>query len=465
MPKFSLRQIFVALVALAMGFTIYRLPQGSWIDIPLSTLGFYFVLSLTRHAAATRRSLIDSADPPREQIWGGRILIVVLAGTAMALVVAWILDLLAAAGMVLITRQGNDVAPYSYVELPTLPRDLALLAMLVAIALGSRQSSPAKAIPVRQKIYQAVAVAGALIGIVAYWADRMKIWFLVYIAINGVEAYLPQGSWPPEINVSTALRAQRFMLASAAGLPFVLANLMLVGGLVKWWNMPRRRWVFAISLAAGLAGECSIATWLAVRGVRQLSPPYQEAIQIPRAAILDAASMVLLAAGGFTWRLLAGRSLEDGVSLTPNRPLFFHESWLGGLAVGAVALALVVNTVTDNPVSSSSASTARNRFPPPNPFFSLNPFSTLAIDWQTLFYSCTNRPAQLIALAAVLGGLALAWFRWRRRREPIVDVLPSVDPVLFGVTMTSLLLMLVAAAPIIAAASFSYWLLRAALDI
>jgi len=54
----------------------------------------------------------------------------------------------------------------------------------------------------------------------------------------------------------------------------------------------------------------------------------------------------------------------------------------------------------------------------------------------------------------------LAWIRWRTIDEPIGDSLPSVNPSQLAITFFALVVSIVASAPILAAASFSYWFIR-----
>jgi len=63
-------------------------------------------------------------------------------------------------------------------------------------------------------------------------------------------------------------------------------------------------------------------------------------------------------------------------------------------------------------------------------------------------------------VAAAIGGFALAWLRWRAKGDPIGDSLPSVNPLQLAVTFCALAVSIIAAAPILAAASFSYWFIR-----
>ena len=449
MLRLSLRQILMAVVAVAIGLSIWRLPKGSWVDIPLATLGFYFVLSLARRALATRRRLRERADLSRQQRWGGRLLVVALSGTALAVVIGLIFSYGAAAGLVL-TPPAHEFL--DYVQLPQLPRDLTMLAMLVAIGLGTWQGPPAKATPLRQKIFGAVAAVGLLLAIILYWAEHMLIIFLVYLAISGVEMYQSPRFLPPELNVSTVVRFHRFALGGLAGVSFVLANLLLIGGLVKWWSKPRWRWLLTSMLAAGLAAECWLTWWIAVPGLGQLAPAFQQSIPVPpRAGIVVVASMVVLAAGAFAWRLLAkGAPVESGAQVL-ERPLFFHENWLGSLLVGIVSMAWVlapfVEALIDQFVSPILSTTMPTAVP-------------LAFDLQTLVWVMMSSPAQFIWLAAAIGGLSLGCFDWRRRAQSLGDSLPCVNPAQFGVTLVSVLIVAVASAPIGAAVSFSFLFVR-----
>ncbi len=438
MPRFSLRQIFFAVTAFSGGFAIWRLPKASWGDIPLVALSLYFVVSLSRHAAATRRVLIEQDELPREQRWGCKLLIAGLIGTAAALILALVFTYLAAAELLLTTPKDNWL---DYVRFPALPRDLAILAMLVATGLGSWQHSPAKETPGRKKVYEIVAAGCTLVVVIAYWMDRMVTWFLVYLALSGVEAAQPPRWLPPEINVDTAVRIHRFTLVSFAGLPLAVANLLLVGGLVKWWRKPRLRSMLAICLAAGLAAECWLARWIGVEGMRQLSPPFQEAMHVPPlAAIIIVAAMILLAVGAFSWRSL-GKSQPAGHSVHgAQRTVFFHENWTGSLLLGMVAILTIAISFIDWVIKWHAS-----------PFWS---------SFQTIAYGLTERPAQLLWLAAAIGGFGLAWLRWKRRKVPVADVLPCVDPALFAATMLGLSILVVAATPIVAAVSFSLWFLR-----
>ncbi len=259
-PKFSLRQIFGALVAVGIGLSICRLPHGNWVDIPLAALGFYFVLSLVGHAAATRQLLVAQPALPRMQRWGGRLLTAELLGAAMALTFSY----LAAAELALISPTENFL---DYVGFQTLPRDLAALAMLVAIGLRPWQDVTGNPASSMQKIYRALAAGGTLIVAIAYWADRMLIWFLLYLAVAGVEVAQPPAWLPPDINQNAMVRIHHFELASLGGLLLEVGNALLIGGLVKCWYRPITRRVLTISLSSGLVAECWCARWIGVYGV------------------------------------------------------------------------------------------------------------------------------------------------------------------------------------------------------
>ena len=439
MPRFTLRQIFIAIVALAAGLAITRLANGRWLDVPLAVLSFYFVLSLCRQAAATRRTLIEQADLSREERWGGRVLVAVLLSTAVVLVGAWVGTFLAAAGLFPIAQEDDFL---HYKLFPLLPQDLVGLAMLVAIGLGSWQRWQPKATPPRQQVFSALAAGVTLILILVYWADRVLIWFLIYVSISGVEAAQSPKSLPPEMAVSGVLRMQRFALGGIVGLSIVVVNAGLIAALVIWWNRPRPRWTLLILLAVGLAAECGCAGWIAGPGLRQLSPPMQEAVRFPplRHALL-ATTMALLAVAVFSWRMLAKAVPVDRSSQSLARPFYLHERWLGCLLLGVVAASeaamLVVAFVSESLGWGGS------------------------FDWELIGFGLTYRPANFIWLAAAAAGFSLAWIHWRRRNQPFEDLLPCVNPAQFAVLTFSMLIAVVASAPILAAVSFSYWFVHA----
>jgi hypothetical protein len=441
MAKFSLRQIFVAVVALAIGFSIWRLPKGSWVDIPLAALSFCFIVSLGRHAIATRQLLAAHPALPREQRWGGRVLMTLLFAAALGLILAIVCDFLIAAEISL--KQPDFV--FDYMHFPSLARSLAVLTMLVAVGLGVWQGRTRESIPLRKKVYAALAVGGTLLAVLLYWADRLFIWYLVYLAVSGVESAQPPGWLPRDVDMNTTVRTHRFATASFAGVPLLVASLLLMTGLVGWWQKPRLRWLMAICLGTSLAAECSLACWFAIEGLWQLSPPFQQAIQIPPVAAVLIAAMVLFSVGAFSWRMFAQAAPFAPPSEVAVRKPFFHEHWLASLLLGLVAVGEVANSIIVQAIAVANS-----------------PIAGLSLDWQTLVQCVTQYPTQLIPLAATIGGFALAWTRWRRRNVPLDAGLPCIDPAIFATTMASLLIFAVASAPLVAAAGFSYWFVRLA---
>jgi hypothetical protein len=254
-----------------------------------------------------------------------------------------------------------------------------------------------------------------------------------------VEAAQHPGSLPACLDASQAVRIQRFVAGSFAGLAFVGPNLLLIWGLVKCWSNARRRRVLLVCVVAGLTFQLLIVGWIGTRGLRQLSPEFQQAIEVPTtAAIVLAAAMVVVATATFAWRLLAKAAHVEGTEPSDAPNLFFYERWQASLLLGAMAMMPVAATLVDTIQSNLS----RTIFPFPL--------------WEELLYSLSF-PAELLCLAVAIGGFALAVVYWRRRREIVADVLPRIDPAEFAVTAVSLCIFVATAAPILAVAGFSYW--------
>jgi hypothetical protein len=440
---FSLRQILVAVVAVAIGLAIWRLPKGDWIDVPLATLSFYYVLSLFRHASAARQLLSKNPDLPRDQRWGGRLQFVILIGFACLLIATWIIRTLAANELLLRQPHGDVLG---YVQLAVLPRDLAVLTMLAAAGMSYRRTRPTRAVRIRQSIYAVLVAAAVMIGLTLYEADTTLITFIVYIAVQGIELAQPAKLLPPELNVSNAVRVRQFTLASLAGLAVLVMNLLVIPGLTKLWKWPLQRCALLVLLAIGLSAEIWLSSELACRAIWRLSPAMAEAISVPPLVIALVVGLVLIFALAVLWPNLAQPGQSEPPAMSGNCGRWFHESWVGSLALGACTTTAVVGQwIRDLNllVTSSYWRTA------PRP-----------LDLGTIVSVMTQHPSTGIGVAAAIGGFALAWIRWRAKDDPIKESLPSINPSQLAITFLALVVSIIASAPILAAASFSYWFIR-----
>ncbi len=433
MGKHSLRQLFFVMAMIAVGLAIWRLPDGRWTDIPLGALSVAFAVSLAVSATQMRRVLREQPGLTREQSWGLRILVFGFLGTALSLILALIFCELAASRSPLFPP--SDIV--SYFDAQTLPRDLSILSMLVAIGLQPTIGSP-QALTRPRKVVESLALVALTIAIILFWIDRTLLHFLVYIAISGVEV----AQQMPLLQLENpAVRLHRFSVLSVLGLALAVANLLLTAGIATFWDRRRAIRTIAGPLAAGLVLESCISAWVATAGISQLSPPMREAISLPPAPVVAAVSTaVLLSAGAFSWRWLARAIQPKLPPLGGNRRLPFHESALASLLVGATSLAYCCE---------SGFAELQGAFN--------SPLALRWLDWSSYVYAFADDPAKLIGFAATLGGFGQAWLLWRRRNNPIANTLPSIDPVRFMVVVASLTLLAVLSAPILAGAGFSYW--------
>ncbi len=184
LPTFSLRQYFAAVMALAIAFSIWVAPQGNWLDIPVTVLAFYFLRSLLGRAASVRSTLRTAVDLPQPQRRAAQLFLAGLLILTLVLVIAVCLRFLAANNQL---PKRPEVYILDYAASPELPCDLAVLTMVLALGFNF-QARALKSLSFRRDSISVLAVVGSLILIFVYWADRMLIPVLVYIAVSGVEA-------------------------------------------------------------------------------------------------------------------------------------------------------------------------------------------------------------------------------------------------------------------------------------
>ena len=436
MPQFSLGNIFVATAGLAAGFAIWRLPKGNWTDVPIYFLSFYFAASMARRAVDLRR-FIRAHPLPRDQRCGHRLVAVGMLAMAIVLVACWVARYLAADGMIL-----NPLGDYGldfYLAIERLPNDLAVLVMLAIvsgqIAFNQRQT----AAPRRKVLYAVVAVLGGAVALIAYWTDRMLIPFLIYLAVNGISRSQPAWLLPPERNIRDAVWADQFAVASLIGTCLVALNLFIFWSVARSWNRPRWKWLLMIVLIVLLVMQCACVAWLYGRGVWHLSPEMAESIHWPAPDRLLLAAAITLVAAAMIVRPAATIATST-LQIETMRPRYFYETWIAGLSLGLVGLAVLINLEIGQIKAMIS-----------------NPFSS-RLDWQSVAYGLMFTPAQAIYWGAVIGGFMFAWQRFRRPASATSDMLIRIQPGKFFILTLALTCSLILSAPIIASLAFSFWL-------
>ncbi len=444
--QFSLRRTLFVVFAFAVGFTIARMPTGQWIDAPVFALATYFAAALVEQAATLRLSMATRTGLPHDVRNCSRLL--------MGIVIALALTLLAA--VVLRTVEANRLpddpivvnSRYWVPKQPALPRDLAMFAMLVTLGLNSWRRPPAKP-RWRQRIYLGLAVPVVFVGIMRYAADFNLIVFLVYLGISGIEMYESPKFLSKGLNPNTAVRQATFANASLMALPLAAANFILLFAVIGCWKRRRLRFLLLACLAMGIAAEFLVVQWIAMRGVWQLSPAMSESVGVALVPGCLIGAMVVWAAIGFSWRLLARpatlpvpaeemrdeiRESEHASSMDPSLP--GSENRFVAVLVGLVALVEIIIELTG----------AAKR----------PAFSGAAFTFDNLCRAFLQDPMNFLWLAAAIAGFALAL----RRRAVAGDPLPTIDLPKFFTLAIALLALTLLAAPIIAAASFSLWLVR-----
>jgi hypothetical protein len=430
-----LQQLLIAMVGIAIGFSIYRLPHGHWTDIPLAVLCFYFLLGLVQHALFVRGTIVGANNLGSQQAWGGRLLVLELLSTTVGLILALILMGVAAAGTAFMPTN-EDILDYA--AIPMMPRDFMVLTLLIAVSLGSQPYAISPRVQVRRSIFTAFGLGLMLLLVILYWAEHLFVWFLVYLAIAGIEKAQPAWLLPPELHVADVVRFHRFATASMIGLLLIVTSVLCLYAAIRWRRWTALRTAALVCLGASLATCGWIAYWIGGPGLKQLSPTIHEARHVPPfAAEVTILATMLLFAGMLSWRIVVNWPTSDSSQAIYHRP-FFHQTWTAAAALTVMASSLCIVGVSSIVAEFISIGMAQ-------------------FDWQDYVNFLTLRPSQFYWYAAMLGGLIAMCQRWRIRGQSVNEPLPNAEPISYFLAGLTITVLLAVAAPIIAAVGFSFW--------
>ena len=425
-PKFTLRQILLAIVTIAAGCAIARLPQGRLVDVPFVALSCFLTVSLTLGAGQLLRMTSGPSTSIDDGRMGGRLFAGSLLATAAMLLLTLALQFAAAAQAMFQTPE--DVFSLFFLEQHLLPSDLAMLAITTALLLGQWRRYASRVVPRRQKLFDALAIACTPIVVIAYLWGNLIVWVLIYYALRGVDLAATSVNFPvPQIDSTRG--AAVFARGSCAGLPLIGMHLILLAGVVRRWCDPWWRKVLLVALALTVIGEGCLLWWLAGPGLEKLTPYYRQSILVPPWPFVTVGLAILfLGSLMLTWRTLSGTSILIDPTSSESPVCWFYEHWSSSLAVAGVALLGIV--------------TFAAKF-------------VLKYGVLNFAYAAVQYPTNFIWVAALLAGLGTFWERFRSRREPLQQALPRVSLAQFAVTFAGLATLLLASAPILAAFTFS----------
>jgi hypothetical protein len=304
--------------------------------------------------------------------------------------------------------------------------------MLVATNVDSRRGRDvANIITFKSGAYTVVGLLAAIAVMIVVSAHQQFIPVLVFIAITGIELATAPKFLPEGLSPNVTMRIDQFAAGALLGCILFFANLLNIFAVIRRFNAMRRRRIPLVLLAIGLVGQTCVAIWILGPGLWQLSPAYAAGFQVPSPlTITIVGAMIVVAAGGFAWRVLARRvecpDSSNSVSVS------FHFSWLASLFLGIFAIA----TLADH-IRKSGAFDPR-------------------LSWQERLELQLFVPMNALFLAVALGGVFQSWSRWRDRGSPwLKNTLPQVRILPWLVISFAAAVVLFAVGPIIAAAGFS----------
>jgi hypothetical protein len=431
--RFSLGDLFLIVLGLAVALGVSRVDRMTWIDSALAGFSVPFVIGLAAQAADLWRTSRARTDLNLPAQWACKLAAfwrIALAGILVGSQVH----------LVLFPEPPGSEA-LGYVELTHVGLRRCVVWLALIAALGPPRAAPETS-PVRRSLkrlsaFLAVAcAAGMLIAVALNWTSVQVqlLW-----ALQSVEATEPLRFARSRADANTGLHEDWFVATTAVAAVGVAANVLLTAFLARdreAWSCPA--WLCAAILTVGLAGVGWYGVWAYTSGFPAVSPSFASTILLVSPWELLVAGVLLLllvtllamglvqetprpSAARFSWRL-------------PSR-LYHHEGPLILTGFALVVAALMWIKVAD---------------------YLRDPLVLPALDAERVGLAM-NVPTNCL-LAALLGAVwraAFALWRFRRTWEP-AGLPPSPSRVIlvwlavFATTVT--------AVPVLAGLSFALWL-------
>lgn len=227
--QFSLRQILLAMVGMAAGLAIWKLPKAHWLDVPVTIVGLWLAGSMLGRALRTRRRLAGEAGLSREERTGGWLLIFGLVALAATMLGVLLLRLLVARGALSFEDERGNFR----LDLLTLPYDVLLVVMIASLAIGNRAPASSRA---KSRFVSSIAAAGVASGWIAAVVFALNLCCmtaLVCIAILGIEMAQAPRFMPDSLDVDIGNRIQRFADFGIMGGILALVNRCYLGPRVR----------------------------------------------------------------------------------------------------------------------------------------------------------------------------------------------------------------------------------------
>lgn len=357
--QFSLRGLMVLMFGVACGLSVVSLEKGNWAGGLLAAVSIWIILGLISQVRDLFRAFYGRSDLSGDERWGWRFAAFWRTAAASLLLGHHVVNLLLERGLLVLSE-----FPEAMFDVDTDLRDALLYLTLLIVLFSVPQSPPKRSASWRSRLLniggvfiaivlcllvwsnrwfleyaffwllvlmvlasvlrsapaqprspwrRVLGVVGGIVGgigavvcCLCFWSSQTLIYYLVHVALLGIENTLAPPFAIEGVSPDTVARSQAFFWRSLIAAGFVLVNLALIHQLAGQWTRGfRRRLIWAGLLLPSLAITTAYPVWLYTSGLRSASPFMADALEIgPLHRWVYALLVVIVLATAATYRIV-----------------------------------------------------------------------------------------------------------------------------------------------------------------
>ncbi|MEN6449967.1 MAG: hypothetical protein ABFC96_05720 [Thermoguttaceae bacterium] len=394
-----------------------------------AAISFWIVLGLLGETRALWRTYRQSANLPREERWGWRMAIASRLVICGLIVEYFLSQVLIATGVVALGKTGSPyLSPWDVC-------DAVLLTALIAAVFRPRRATPQRGVLTRA-IELLWGIAGVTLFLFLLF-DSLLIQVLIHLTVYGIEMAQPLKYSMEYVNCGNPAHISRCCRVAAVGVVALVAACVSLRLLALRWRGGRwQRVCLGVPLAATLAVIVIVSRYVFIE-VPKLAPIMTANIPSPSPPLLAAAVVLTLFLAGAIAKRWCGSSPVEA-NLRPSAS--FGHPCRAAFLVLLIGLAAMMETVI-----------GILKY-----YVGFTMGSPRLLETMGQF---VENPAGCLSLALTLLAVQVLYVNWRRPNDAFPTEKPQLMPGLFLLTWSSLTMIILCSAPILASWAFLVMLL------